>query len=229
LVGILVGLSIALASAWADFEGLSYFATGAGYAPFGGLRCPVLITNLESGVARARFDNPTTEVMEPFYEVDVSGPVTSRRSEGRIVVPARSSRGVAWAIDARDVDLSPFVFVKMDVLPFAGFPTREDTCGILVANLPGMGGEQILSVLLVVSLLGMAGGLVLPTLGLTPQQAARYDAEAGTERRRTAQALALATSAALLAGLEGWWLFAVALSAVSVLLLVIALRYVLMA
>lgn len=226
LLGILLGLAISLASAWADFEGLSYFATGAGYSPLGAMRCPVLISSREIGLVRARFDNPTTAAIEPFYEIEVSGPVTSRQSEGRVVIPARASRQVEWAIDARDVDLSPFVFVKMDVLPLAGFPTREDTCGILVADLWGMGGNELSSLLLAASLLAMAGGVVLPALGLTAQQAARYDAVAGSDSRRTAQALAVATTAAVLAGLEGWWLLAVVLSAVSLLLLVIALRYV---
>ena len=227
-LGVLVGLVLAAASAWADFEGLSYFATGAGYPPFGGMHCPVFISQTEEGMVTARFDNPNAGGIKPFYEVEISGPIAARHIEGQIEVPAHASREVAWATDARDVDLRPFIFLKMDVLPVAGFPTREDTCGILVADAAGIGGGQLLDLVLVLSLMLMAGGLVLPAVGLRPEQAAKYDIAASTEARRSTQALGVATVCAVLAGLAGWWLLGVVLCAISLLLLLIALRYVLM-
>lgn len=223
LFGVLVTMALAGLMAWAAFEGLSYFATGAGYPPYGGMHCPILMSSSETGVVQAEFSNPTDQAAQPYYEVEISGIVQTRKVEGQITVPPSETRSVTWTVSAADVDLQPFVFVKMDVLPIGGNSTREDTCGILVAGLGGMPGTLALSISIALGVLCILIGMVLPAFGLTRSEAAQFDGEASSNARRAGQALSVACVCALLAGLIGWWLVATLLLAISVLLLLTVL------
>lgn len=225
LIGVLTTLALATAAAWADFEGLSYFATGAGYDSFSGLHCPILISRAETGRVSATFENQTDQEIEPYYQVEISGLAASRQLEGQITVPAHASREITWSVDAGDIDLRYFVFVKLDVLPYGGHATREATCGILVTDIAGMSGGQTLTVALAVGLLGMVAGLLLPEF-LTKDQGVRSDAPPISERRRISRALGVSSACALLGALAGWWLAALVLLVVSVLLMImVMLRY----
>jgi hypothetical protein len=226
LLGVLTTMTLAGVTAWAAFEGLSYFATGAGYDLYGGMHCPILISPRETGIVSASFSNPTDQVLQPYYEVEISGRIAARQFEGQIAVPPHTSQSVTWTVNAGDIDLEPFIFAKMDVLPVGGHGTREATCGILVWDVAGMSGIQAVSVGIGIALLLILAGLVVPTVGLTPGQANRFDNEASSNARRASQALGVASASALFAGLMGWWLPAMLLLAVSLLLLVMVLPYV---
>ncbi len=223
-LGVLVGLALAIAAAWADFEGLSYFATGAGYQPFNGLHCPVLMSHAETASVSVSFDNPTNQDLQPYYDVEISGHAASRSLEGQVAVPPHAERRVVWTVTAQDIDLGNFVFVKTDILPTPGYSTREATCGILVIDLAGLTGTPLLYLVVMLSAAGMIAGLVLPALGLPADQAAQYDNEASTDLRRGSQAVGISTTIAMLTGLLGWWLGATIFCAISILLLVILLR-----
>ncbi len=105
--------------------------------------------------------------------------------------------------------------VKVDVLPFAGNPARESTCGMLVLELGGLSGGQILGWGLGLSLLGMIAGLSLSETA----------PEALNGKRRSLQnglrAAGVLTLLALLTALMGWWLPAVVFWAVTILLLTV--------
>jgi len=224
-IGALIAILVAVGSAWADYEGLSYFATGAAYDPLHGLRCPVLLSQGDVGVVSLSFQNPTDKSIEPFYEVEVSGLTATRQLEGRLVVDPGMTQDAAWTVDAGDVDLGYFIFVKADVLPVAGYHTRQATCGILVVPLPGPTGDSTLFLMVTVSALCMLAGLILPVIGVAPAEAAKFDREASTPWRRLIQTLGVTSALAMLAGLAGWWLAALVLCAICLLLLVISLRY----
>lgn len=223
VVGVLITLALTGLMAWAAFEGLSYFSSGAGYAAFDGLHCPILISSREAGVVEAHFLNSTDQAQQPFYEVEISGKVASRHMESQISVPARASQDVSWTVSSEDIDLEPFIFVKMDVLPIGGYATREATCGILVGDLAGLSGAATLLAATAIGLLCILAGLILPVLGVSQVERVRLDQEAGTNRGRATQALSVASTIGLFAGLMGWWLIALLLLVISVLLLLMGL------
>jgi hypothetical protein len=204
---------------------LSYFYTGAGYDRFSGLHCPILISRWEPGVVTATFDNSTDADLRPYYEVEISGESATRHLEGQITVEPHTRRDVRWSVGNGDIDLGFFILVKLDVLPVGGFASREATCGILVAGLGGMSGGQAIWLALGATMLCIIAGIVVPSLGLRPSEAAAFDREASSNARRSSQALGVAASAAVLAAFAGWWLAAVVLCVGGVLLLVISLRY----
>jgi hypothetical protein len=219
LVGLLAGLALAAAAVWGDFEGMSYFYSGAGYPAFNGLRCPVLMTRGEVGQITAQFDNPSNEEIRPFYQVQVSGLAATRNFENQIPVAPHSSKTVDWTVNSRDIDLDRFIMIDMQVLRVAGISTREATCGILVLGIPGLTGGQVLGGLLALSLIGMVLGLML--------RERRAEAIPGKEMtvRNGMRAAGVAVSLAMLAGLMGSWLIGLVFCAVTVLLVVILLRY----
>ncbi len=227
VLGVLITMTLAGTMAWAAFEGLSYFATGAGYASYGGMHCPVLISRPETGVVTADFVNSTGRVLQPYYEVEISGRVASRQLEGQVTVQPYARGRVSWTVTQDDIDLNPFIFVKMDVLPVGGYATREDTCGILVAGLGGIRGSLALAIAMAIGLLCLLVGLLLPAFALSAAEAAQFDAAASTNSRRAAQALGVVSVFALLAGLLSWWLVAMLALAVSLLLLVMVVPYML--
>ncbi len=227
VLGVLITMALAGMMAWAAFEGLSYFATGAGYASYGGMHCPVLISRSETGVVTADFVNPSGQVLQPYYEIEISGRVASRQLEGQVTVQPNARGRVSWTVTQSDIDLNPFIFVKMDVLPVDAYATREDTCGILVAGLGGISGSVGLSLAMAIGLVCLLAGLLLPAVALTAAEAVEFDAAASTNSRRAAQALGVVAVLALLAGLMGWWLVALLALVVSLLLLVMVVPYML--
>lgn len=216
-LGILLGFALAIAANWAEFEGVSYYYTGATYNAFHGLHCPVLMTRSETGIVTASFDNPSNRESEPYYEMEISGPLP-RRFEDQLSVAPHETKKVQWTVDAHDIDRGSFIFVKLDILPTADYPTREATCGILVLNTPGLTGEQILWLTLAASLLGMVIGLGLWENANAPL------ADQPMNLKHAMQTLAIIVLLAMLSGFMGWWGAGVILCALAILLWVLTLR-----
>jgi hypothetical protein len=224
IAGAALALSMAVLLSWADFEGLSYFATGAGYDQFSGLRCPSIISTFETAPVSVRFGNQSGKDIEPHYRVQISGKTTFRELQGSVAVPAHESREVKWDVSAADADLTYFVLVKLTVLPVTDGATREATCGILILDLGHLSGSAALTLAVLASVLFSIGGLILPAVLLDAHERVRYDAEAPLPSRRAVQALGITTAAALLPALAGSWLVAWILCVIGLLLLLIVLR-----
>jgi len=218
ILGIVFGLALAFAAIWSDFEGFAYYNTGAGYGSFNGLACPILMTHSEKGIVTAAFKNPGSQEIEPYYEVSVSGPVSSGQFEGQLSLPPHSSKTIQWTVDASDIDLGFFIFVDLNILPVAGYSTREDTCGIMVLNFSGPSGGQVLGVTLAASLLAMMIGL-----GMW-ENSTNFNNSRAANQHRALQALGIVVLIALFMSFLGAWGAGVIFCAMSILLLVINLR-----
>jgi hypothetical protein len=218
LLGVSLGLALALAAIWSDFEGFSYFNTGAGYQLFNGLVCPILMTRSEKSVVTADFENPSSQEFKPFYEVAISRPGSLRKLEGQLSVPAHTTKSIQWTVDANDIDLGFFIFVDVQVLPMAEYSTHEGTCGIMVLDLTGITGSHIFAGTLAASLIGLVLGL-----GLWENDAG-LNIDRYTNRHRLFQALGIMVLLALLASIIGLWAAGLVFCILAVLLLVISLR-----
>lgn len=210
LVGIFLGLALAIMVIWAALEAQTYYYTGAVYEPFNGLRCPLFMTRSEIGAIRATFDNPGDQEIAPYYKLETSG-LLPQKFEDQISVPPRASKTVAWTVDERDIDLGSFIFAQLKVLPRA-----QALCGIFVLNVPGLTGGQVFIMALLVSLSAIAIGFTLWN---------RTFENDFTNLRRAAQALGVSVLAAMLFAFTGWTLVGLIFSIIAVLLLVILLRF----
>ncbi|MBI1794736.1 MAG: hypothetical protein HYR70_11170 [Chloroflexi bacterium] len=214
--GIFLGLTLAITVIWAALEAQTYFYTGATYEAFNGLRCPLFLTRSETGTITATFDNPGGQEIQPYYKVETSG-LLARRFENQFTLAARESKSVQWTVDANDIDLGSFIFVKLNILPDANHWTRQALCGIFVLNVPGLTGEQILISALLVSLLAIVIGFTL--LNSLP------DTNASRNLGRAMQALGVSTLAAMLFAFIGSTLAALIFSVAAILLVFIILRF----
>ncbi len=218
LVGLFLGLGLAGLATLGDFEAMSYFYTGAGYAGFSGLQCPVLMSRSQVETVSATFNNSGNEVIQPYFQVQISGLAAMRNFKDQVSVEPHSSKTVQWTVDSRDIDVGSFVLVKMEISPMAGYSTREATCGIVALNLGGLKGEQILGWGVGLSLLGMVVGLALKE---GSEQAVTGKGVSIRNALRTAGVL---TCLALLTGLIGFWLLGILCFLLTILLLAIVLR-----
>jgi hypothetical protein len=215
--GVILGLVLSGIAIWNHLEATSYFFTGVKYAPFPGLRCPVMIAPTEKGIVSAIFDNPTNEEDAFFYRVEISGKVFSRRQvEDQIAVSPHQTKTIRLAVDANDVDLMFFIFVKISILPNSVHRSQEAVCGMMVANILGLTGPQISTAALFLSFLGMAIGL-----GMWQQTITKADRDI----RRVVPTLGFVVLLTMFAASMGWWMVAIALSVVTILLMVISLRF----
>ena len=217
VLGVVTGLAHTVIAIWNNTEATNYFFTGAPYPPFHGLQCPLMMTPTEKGIVTAVFDNPTDQEDIYFYRVEISNDTVSPRTiEDQIAVPSHQSKHVQWTVDANDIDLRFFIFVKITVLPNAFHPAQEDICGIMIVNFPALTGAQVSETALLISFLGMAVGLVLWQ---------RNGIKTNRDLGRLAQALGFAVLLALLSTAMGWWVIAIALAVVTILLLIISVRF----
>lgn len=218
IVGLALALALALSAIWGDFEAVSYFNTGANYPPFSGLHCPVLLSQSEVAQVSATFDNPTSKPIEPYYQVKMSGLAAPRSFEKQLELAPHSSTTVKWTVSAADVDLGWFVMVKLIVLPFAGNPGRDATCGMMVFNFGGLTGGEVLPAAVAVGLLGIVAGLTMREGNGQPESN-----QEGTLRNGM-RATGVAVLLAMLTGFLGMWLIGLIFSAITILLAVILLR-----
>lgn len=214
--GIAVGLSLAVASIWADYEAVRYFFTGARFDAFPGMNCPILATHSETVTISASIENPGDLAVQPFYRVEVSGPV-GRMFRDQIPIPPHETQRAEWTVSTDDVDLRYFIMTKITLFPFAGARAREATCGIFVLKLDGPTGTQVLIISLAASLMGIIVGLSM----WERQMAVVYK---GTRQpQHVRRALGLVVLSAMFSSLMGWWLAGFVLCVLAILLLVIIL------
>jgi len=131
------------------------------------------------------------------------------------MVPPNQTKTVRLAVDANDVDLMFFIFVKIGILPNALHRTQEAVCGIMVIKILGLTGAQLYRTALFLSFLGIAFGL-----GVWQRTGTKADQDI----RRATQTLGFVVLLTMFAALMGWWIAGMALSAITILLLVISLR-----
>ncbi len=217
-LGILIGLALAIATMWGNFEALSYFFSGATYAPFNGLQCPILMTHSETGTISAVFNNSRDQEYDPYYEMEIGG-LLPRKFEDQLSVAPHTSKSVLWTVDANDIDLGFFIFAKLDILPNAVYPSREATCGIVVLNIPGLTGGQIFWLVFALSLLGTISGFMLW------ENADGSSTGKESDQKHAMQALAILMLLAMLFSLLGWWGLGMLLSAITIVLMVVMLRF----
>ena len=212
-LGIISGISIAILGTWNKVESADYFFSGTTYEHFNGLRCPLLMRRSEIGVITVIFDNPTDSDDNFYYKVEISGFLAPRQLEGHLSVPAHQKSSIRLTVNKADIDLQIFVFAKIVISPNSTRPTREADCGILVLKDSRFTGGQLLTSLLVLSLLGIIPGFILWK---------RANPNGRPDVQRVMQALGIVVLLAMLGALIGWW-FAGLFFIVLALLLILAL------
>jgi len=212
-LGIISGFSVAILGTWNKVESADYFFRGITFEHFNGLRCPLLMMRSEIGVIAVIFDNPTDSDDDFYYKMEISGFLSPRQIEGHIPVPAHQKRSISLTVNKSDIDLQFFVFAKIIISPNSTRPTRGADCGIMVLKDSRLKGGQLLTGVIVLSLLGIIPGFFLWK---------RANPNVKPDVQRVMQLLGIVVLFAMIGGLIGWW-FAGLFFIVLALLLILAL------
>lgn len=215
VVGVVLGLYLVVVSTWADFEAAFYGFSRLAEAGLRGFSCPVLIARDETSSISLRVSNTTDSMISPVIKTEISTSlVVQEFQEGLELAPGESKK-LTWTVGPENIDLGNFIFAKALVFSAYPLPNREATCGVYVINLPGS-GRVILSVLVVLSLMGMGWGLY--GLNKTVRLNAWLE-----NHIRAMLFLTLVIVVGMVVSFWGGWVPSILLLAVSLLLIIILL------
>ncbi len=162
-IGILSGAAFFAAATLADVEAVFYGFDRFGYKPTSAFYCPVMIASDETGVVRAVFKNNNERAIRPSVRFQASSPSIFRTEITRLEIEPGESESLEWKISQSDLAYRNLAFAK--IMTYASYPSPdvEQTCGILVLDLPGLTGKQATGLIVAVSLAGiiLGGGLWL--------------------------------------------------------------------
>ncbi len=195
-VGILLGVTLATLATWADYESAFYGFTRFASAPFHGLSCPILMTRDETQTVMIKLTNTTANRLSPSIRTEISTPLTSDSKLEFFQLDPGESLSVERTIDADNIDLGRFIFVKAGMFSAYPLPDQESTCGVFILPMRG-NGTLILILGTILSVLLTAGGLFLFS---------RHDPQ--RNRIRPLLFIAIATALAMIFGFLGLWILA---------------------
>jgi hypothetical protein len=212
--GIMVGMAIAGGIIWGDLEA-SLFDSSIKAKSTLRLNCPVVITTYEVGQVSAKLKNPVERDKEFYVRAHISeGYVSLKREIDQQIPVAPGETGtVSWEIYPEDAAYNRIILFRAYVNPSYPLPSQGNFCGVLVLDIPFLGGNQLLLISLGISLVFIIGGLYLwrsNNQPITKEKRSLMNAMA---------ALAIIIYAAIIAGYTGNWILGVILFAMSILMI----------
>jgi hypothetical protein len=157
VVGILLGVTLATLATWADYESASYGFARRATTPFHGLSCPIFMTRDETQIVRIKLTNTTEKPISPSLRTEISTTVTADTRLEFFQLAVGESIFVERTINADNIDLGQFIFVKAGIFSAYPLPDQENTCGVFILSMPG-NGTVILSLGTLLSAALISGG-----------------------------------------------------------------------
>lgn len=200
--GLLLGMALFGAIVWADFEAVLFNPGQRRDASLRSLQCPVMITKSETGTVTASLTNPLDRSIDRYVRAHITdGYVTLMREVDQTVSIASGGRErLAWEVTADDAAFERFILVRVAVRGRYPLPSREGTCGILVADAPYVTGDQVFGLAFTASLIAMGLGFGLWYRAGQPLH------EGGLQAARAMGMLAGSVVVGTIVGWLGWWL-----------------------
>ena len=221
--GVLLGMALTAVTVWADLEA-SFF--DADLASRGGealktLRCPVLMTTSEVGVARVTHENTLDKPIDLRFRAHITeGFVTLvREVNATMSLEPGEEETVEFYLTADDVTYNWLILVRVLQFRYYPLPSRQASCGVMVLDVPFLTGGQLLALTIVVMLLSLLGGIALRAAGNWPMN------RPTVASTRTMGALTVSLLIGFVVGAMGSWLIATLLFAINLLLIFEIVRH----
>ncbi len=218
-IGILLGLALVALAVWGDLEASLFDSAIREEAQLTTLRCPVMITAAETGRVTAAFTNPAERPLTLIARASITRRYVTlmRQVELQATLAPGETRTLEWTVSAEDAAYRQLILVRVRSLRSPPLPSRDGACGIVVVNLPYLTGDQLVTLMVVVSTLSMGVGLWL----VERRRANVFDLGA----LRAMSALAGLVVVGMVVSLLGWWVLGAAVIALALLLIVELLRH----
>jgi hypothetical protein len=162
-IGILLGAAYSAGAVWADLEASLFDPSIGAEEPIKTLKCPVLITPRESGIITATFSNPSDRAVLRTVRAHISYGFATliREVSTQFTLEPGGQQKLEWEVGAEDAAWRRVVLVRVNVLRNWPLPSQTGSCGVIVMNVPGLTGNQFSTLLVVLSVLGIAIGIFL--------------------------------------------------------------------
>lgn len=211
VLGALLSLTVAVIATWSDLEASFYGFDRRGSNPLQSLHCPVFLNRNETGTVSVKISNTTDRKLSPAVRAEFSTRAMPILTLDSVEVGPGESKTVQWTIGPDNIDLERFIFSNVYIFASYPLPDRESTCGTFIVDLP-IPGSALLLLMVVLGLAGMGGGLFMLNK-LRPQS---------NQLEKALQPLTFLTVVIVLAlavSLAGWWVQAVLLLTVTLIII----------
>jgi hypothetical protein len=224
-ISALIGIIFSGASVWGNIEAFLFNPGLRADENIRTMKCPVLITNSETGTITAAFTNPGDRSAMTTVRTSISDGLFSmiREIDNRIQLEPGETKELEWTVSPEDAAWERLILVRVYSLRSTPLPSRTGTCGILVVNLPFLTGNQVIAIVSIASIAGMVVGLGLWVS--TNQPLSRRNRYAA----KILGVLAALIIAGIILGFLGWWFIGGLLLVFIVLLVVVTITYFLLA
>lgn len=158
-----IGIALVAISVWEDYESILIETTYMGEKGLTTLSCPILITPRDKAEFSVTIRNQTDHNLTTTIYVMVSNGSLPQLKEDRVTIKLGpdETRRLAWPVNSEDAIHDKLVLVKVYQLRNYLFPSKHDTCGILVLDVPVLSGNQVVYGSLGLSMIGMLAGISL--------------------------------------------------------------------
>jgi len=217
--GILLSVLLVGGLIWSDVEAVFYGLPHLTNDTFNGLYCPPLMTRSETANLRVTVRNETDRPIAPLIRVEMSAPgvMSSSREKTPVMEPGQSAT-LEWPVSDENIDLNFFIFAKAFRYPDYRTRLAEDTCGILVLDVPFINGNTLLALWLGVSIVSTLAGLWILE---------KHDTVVIHRSNMLAgfRAVAVAALLGVILGIQGAWFPGIAVLVVITLLIIVLLYF----
>lgn len=164
-IGAIIGMTILGIAVMGDLEALMFKPSVDGETAITTLKCPVIMAYSETGKITITLSNPTDSRISPSVWTHISeGFVTLIREEREnLFLEPGESQQVQWTITGDEAVFGGrWVLIKTKIYSQYPLPSGIGSCGVFVANLESITGEQVYISSLATSILlmGIGGGIL---------------------------------------------------------------------
>lgn len=161
--GILLGFVLNGIMVWGDLEATLFTSGLSADASIRTLNCPVLITDNETSTISATMKNPTGKEMERYLRAFISEGHSTlvREIKTKVPIDPGGKEEVEWTIYPDDAVYQRVIMFRVFVNAKYPYPSLSGNCGVLRVNLPWLTGDQLLTILVGLTLTCMAAGTVM--------------------------------------------------------------------
>lgn len=202
--GTLIGFATLGIMIWGDLEASLLTSALDAEKSLTTLRCPIFLSPQESGQVTAKLQNPTDKNWERFTRAFISEGFVSLMREIKLAVPipAGGKETVAWDVYPQDAAYDRVIFFRVYVNAKYPYPSLGGSCGIVMLDLWGLSGTQILMSVIAIFLGCGALGITLWKISIKKSDHRTWN------RINSMYALALIIAIGFVISFMGAWLVA---------------------
>ena len=216
--GIFFGIVLLGYFSWAKLESIFYFGyTYRADQPYISLVCPRIMKPTEVQPIKLTLKNPGNYAVSPPFQIYISHGNSMRTIDDSASLAPGQIQKFKWDLTAKEATFERMILIKVYVNPTADLKRRTATCAVVVIDLLGLSGSQVLLLWLGLCLVCLAGW------GWIWNQLQAYRLTHYIDQDNTMTTMAIILLCGIISNLLGIWLLGVVLLIIAVFMVGIAL------